>query len=99
MSVIGLVVKQARLAEMEAALTRAHDDIVAAVEGALGAVDQRIDGWDPGTISRAAQIDHQQRLRQGVERLTQALLDVRAQLAAVATKAHEVEVENVALCD
>ena len=37
--------------------------------------------------------------RDGVEKLAKALDTVRVKLAEVATKAHEVEVENVAIVD
>ena len=99
MSEHSLVVRQASLAEMEAAMTTAHDQIVSQVRDLLSRVNVRIEGWDPATASRAAEMDYQQRLSDGVERLAQALEDVRTRLTEVAADAHDIEVENVALVD
>lgn len=99
MSELSLVVEQASLSEMEAALSTAHDEIVEQVDGLRERVNARIEGWDPATASRAAELDYQRRLADGVERLTQALETVRTKLAEVATAAHETEVENVAIVD
>lgn len=99
MSDLSLVVKQASLAEMEAALSTAHDEIVEQVGTLCERVNARIEGWSPATASRAAETDYQRRLTEGVERLTQALETVRTRLAELATSAHETEVENVAIVD
>lgn len=99
MSEISLVVKQASLAEMEQAMTAAHEAITSQIKDLLTRVNGRIDGWDPSTASRAAEIDYQRRLSDGVERLARALEDVRTRLGEVAAAAHECEVENVALVD
>lgn len=99
MSEISLVVKQASLTAMEQAMTTAHDAITQEVTDLLTQVNARIEGWDPSTASRTAEIDYQRRLSEGVERLAQALDDVRAKIAEVAQDAHETEVENVALVD
>ncbi len=99
MTDISLVVRQASLSDMEAALTAAHDEIVEQVRSLLEQVDARIQGWDPGTASRAAEMDYQRRLHEGVARLTAALETVRAKLAEVREDGHETEVENVALVD
>jgi hypothetical protein len=96
---MSLVVKQGSLADMESALGTAHDAIVKQVHDVLEQVSSRIAGWDPSTASRAAEMDYQRRLADGVERLTQALDTVRTKLAEVATEAHEVEVRNVAVVD
>lgn len=96
---MSLVVKQASLAEMESAMTAAHDDVVKTVQDALDRVNAKIQGWDPSTASRAAEMDFQRRLTAGVEKLAAALETVRTKLAEVATEAHEVEVENVAIVD
>ena len=99
MSDLSLVVKQASLAEMGEALGTAHDDIVDRVQTLLEQVNTRISGWDPSTASRAAEMDYQRRLEEGVARLTKALDTVRTKLAEVATEAHEAEVKNVAIVD
>ena len=99
MSGMTLVVKQGSLSDMESAMTTAHDEIVSQVKDVLEQVNSRIQGWDPSTASRTAEIDYQRRLEQGVEKLTKALDTVRAKLADVATAAHEAEVENVAIVD
>jgi hypothetical protein len=94
-----LVVKQGSLSDMESALGTAHDAIVKQVADVLEQVNSRIQGWDPSTTSRAAEMDYQRRLTDGVEKLTQALDTVRTKLAEVETEAHEVEVKNVAVVD
>ena len=97
MSQMSLVVKQGSLSEMQAARTTAHDAIVEQISTLLEQVNARIEGWDASTASRSAEIDYQRRLSDGVERLTEALADVKAKLAEVAQDAHEAEVENVAI--
>lgn len=99
MSERSLVVRQGSLSDMEAALTAAHDEIVAQIDTLLGQVNARISGWSPATASRAAEMDYQRRLREGVERLTAALEQVRAKLAEVREDAHSTEIDNVALVD
>lgn len=99
MSELSLMVRQASLAEMEAAMTTAHDKILERVTDLLTQVNARIDGWDPSTPSRAAEMSYQQRLSDGVDRLTKALDGVRTKLAEVAADAHDTEVENVAIVD
>lgn len=99
MSDVSLVVKQASLAEMVNAMTVAHDDIVEEIESMIAAVNAKISGWNAATASRAAEMDYQQRLNDGVQRLTEALVTVRSKLEEVASDAHEIEVENVAIVD
>ena len=99
MSDLSLVVKQGSLSDMESALSTAHDAIVKQVHDVLEQVNSRIQGWDPSTASRAAEMDYQRRLAEGVAKLTTALDTVRTKLAEVATEAHEVEVKNVAVVD
>lgn len=99
MSDASLVVKQAQLSEMEAAMTAAHDEIVEQIRSVLDQVNSRIQGWNPATASRAAEMDYQRRLNDGVTRLTAALDNVRTKLAEVREDAHQTEVENVALVD
>ena len=67
MSDMSLVVKQGSLADMESALGAAHDAIVKQVHDVLEQVNARIQGWDPATASRAAEMDYQRRLGDGVE--------------------------------
>jgi hypothetical protein len=96
---MSLVVRKASLSDMEAALTAAHDEIVEQIRSLLDQVNARIQGWSPATASRAAEMDYQRRLRDGVDRLTAALEQVRAKLAEVREDAHSTEVDNVALVD
>ncbi len=44
-----------------------------------------------------AQLEHQQKLRDGVKRLTEALDQVKAKVATYREDAREIEVENVAI--
>ena len=99
MSDMSLVVRQASLSEIEAALSTAHDELVEQIDSLCERVNARIEGWSPATASRAAEMDYQRRLADGVERLTKALETVRTKLAEVAGSAHETEVENVAIVD
>ena len=96
---MSLVVKQASLAEMGAAMTAAHDDIVVEDRRDADLGELHIAGWSPTTASRAAEMDYQRRLKEGVEKLNKALDTVRTKLAEVATDAHEAEVTNVAIVD
>jgi hypothetical protein len=90
---MSLVVKQTSLSDMEAALTTAHDEITEQIRSVLEQVNARIVDWSPSTASRAAEIDYQRRLRDGVDRLA------RAKLAEVREDARLAEVGNVALVD
>jgi hypothetical protein len=93
------VVTPARRAERGAASTAPHDDIVSKIDETLTSVSSTIAGWSPSTASRAAEMDYQRRLKDGVEKLNKALDTVRTKLAEVATDAHEAEVTNVAIVD
>ena len=97
MSGRGLVVRFGDLEAMEQAMTAAHEQILAQVSAVLDDVNAQITGWSASTASRAAEMDHQRRLRDGVESLCQALDRVRAALAEVRADAHDTEVRNVAL--
>ncbi|MBC7633923.1 hypothetical protein [Aeromicrobium sp.] len=99
MSEASLVVHQGSLDEMTAAMTQAHDTITTQVQSALDKVNAEIAAWSPATTSRAAEMNHQQKLRDGVERLTAALEKVRAALDTVAESARDTEVKNVAIVD
>jgi uncharacterized protein YukE len=94
-----LVVQHGSLSDIDAALTAAHDDITSQIEDALSKVDSETAGWNRNTPSAAAHAQYQQKLRDGVERLTAALEKVRTALADVATSAHDTEVDNRAIID
>ncbi|AWB93597.1 hypothetical protein [Aeromicrobium chenweiae] len=94
-----LVVEQGALADIGAALTSAHDEIARQVADALAKVDAETSAWSDATLSGAAHAQYQQKLRDGVERLTTALEKVRVALADVATSAHDTEVDNRAIID
>lgn len=97
MSEISLIVRQGSLEDMEAAMADAQSTITSQIQSTLDRVDSEVSGWSAATTSRIAQIDYQERLRAGVEKLTDALEDVRTALADVAGKARDAEVENVAI--
>lgn len=99
MSEAGLVVRQASLAEIETALTAATEAITQAVTTAMLDVDREVHGWSTATASRAAELDYQRRLKQGVERLTSALEQVRTAVADHREDARRIEVQNVALME
>jgi uncharacterized protein YukE len=65
----------------------------------LAKIDTETAGRNPGTPSAAAHAEYQQKLRDGVERLTAALEKVRTALADPATSAHDTEVDNRAIVD
>lgn len=94
-----LVVEQGALADIGAALTAAHDEITTQLDDALTKVDAETAGWSVTSLSGAAHAEYQQKLRDGVERLTKALEKVRVALADVATSAHDIEVDNRAIID
>jgi hypothetical protein len=95
----GLVVRQGSLAELEEALAAASGAIADAVTTAMADVDREVRGWSATTASRAAQLDHQRRLCDGVERLTAALDQVRTAVAEHREEARRIEVRNVALME
>ncbi|MEV7397652.1 hypothetical protein [Aeromicrobium sp. NPDC092404] len=97
MSEISLIVRHGSLEEMQTAMADAHETITTEIQAALDKVDAEVSGWSTATTSRIAQSDYQERLRSGVEKLAAALEDVRTALEDVAGKAHDAEVENVAI--
>lgn len=97
MSQRSLVVHQAALSDIEAAMTSATGSIGSHVTGLLDAVNAQTGAWTPETGSRIAQAEHDRRLREGVARLTEALDRVRAAVATYREDAREAEVENVAI--
>ena len=67
------------------------------IDDLLEQVESLTPGWDESSESHAAHLEHQQRLRDGVKRLTEALDQVRSKVATYREDAREIEVENVAI--
>ena len=97
MSERGLVVHQGSLSTMETALADATTAITTQINDLLEQVETLTPGWDETSDSHAAHAEHQQKLRDGVEKLTEALDQVKAKLASYREDAREIEVENVAI--
>jgi uncharacterized protein YukE len=93
----GLVVHQGSLSTLETALGDATTAITAQITDLLEQVETLTPGWDETSESHLAQLEHQQRLRDGVAKLTEALDQVKARLATYREDAREIEVENVAI--
>lgn len=97
MSERGLVVRQGSLSTMETALADATTAITTQINDLLQAVETLTPGWDETSESHMAHLEHQQKLRDGVEKLTEALDQVRSRLATHREDAREIEIENVAI--
>lgn len=97
MSERGLVVHQGALSTMETALADATTTITQQIDDLLKQIELLTPGWDEASESHAAHLEHQQRLRDGVKSLTDALDQVRTKLATYREDAREIEVENVAI--
>lgn len=97
MSERGLVVHQGSLSTMETALADATTAITTQINDLLQAVETLTPGWDETSESHMAHLEHQQKLRDGVEKLTEALDQVRSRLATHREDAREIEIENVAI--
>ena len=97
MSERGLVVHQGALSSMETALADATTAITTQVDDLLEAVENLTPGWDETSESHMAHREHQQKLQDGVAKLTEALDQVRSRLATYREDAREIEVENVAI--
>jgi uncharacterized protein YukE len=97
MSERSLVVHQGSLSTMETALADATTAITTQINDLLDEVEKLTPGWDETSDSHAAHLEHQQKLRDGVETLTEALDQVKAKLASYREDAREIEVENVAI--
>jgi len=93
----GLVVHQGSLSAIESALADATSALRTQVDDLLEQVEQLTPGWDETSESHLAHVEHQQKLRDGVEKLTEALDQVKARLATYREDAREIEVENVAI--
>lgn len=97
MSERGLVVHQGSLSAIESALADATSAVRTQVDDLLEQVEKLTPGWDETSESHLAHVEHQQKLRDGVEKLTEALDQVKARLATYREDAREIEVENVAI--
>jgi len=97
MSERGLVVHQGSLSTMETALADATTAITTQINDLLEQVETMTPGWDETSESHMAHLEHQQKLRDGVQKLTEALDQVKSKLATYREDAREIEVENVAI--
>ncbi|MDT0188069.1 hypothetical protein Q9S36_48565 [Microbacterium sp. ARD31] len=97
MSERGLVVHQAALSSMESALADATTSLTQQIDDLLQEAERLTPGWEESSESHAAHLDYQQKLRDGVKQLTDALDQVRQKLATYREDAREIEVENVAI--
>ncbi len=97
MSERGLVVHQGALSTIESALADATTAITDQITELLDQVETLTPGWDETSESHMAHLEHQQKLRDGVQKLTEALDQVRSKLATYREDAREIEVENVAI--
>jgi uncharacterized protein YukE len=93
----GLVVHQGSLSTLETAMGDATTAIRTQIEDLLEQIETLTPGWDETSESHAAHLEHQQRLLDGVQQLTEALDKVRTTLATYREDAREIEVENVAI--
>jgi uncharacterized protein YukE len=97
MSERGLVVHQSALSSMESALADATTSLTQQIDDLLQEAERLTPGWEESSESHAAHLDYQQKLRDGVKQLTDALDQVRQKLATYREDAREIEVENVAI--
>jgi len=97
MSERGLVVHQASLSTMETALADATTSITQQINDLLDEAERLTPGWDETSESHIAHLEHQLKMRDGVKRLTDALDQVKTELATYREDAREIEVENVAI--
>ena len=97
MSERGLVVHQDSLSTIETALADATTTITTQINDLLEQVEKLTPGWDETSESHMAHLEHQQKLRDGVKRLTDALDQVRSKVATYREDAREIEIENVAI--
>lgn len=97
MSERGLVVHQGALSNLETALADATTAITTQINDLLDQVETLTPGWDESSESHMSHLEYQQKLRDGIERLTEALDQVRSKLATYREDAREIEVENVAI--
>lgn len=93
----GLIVHQGSLSTLETALGDATTTIATQIAELLEQVETLTPGWDETSESHLAHLEHQRKLRDGVQKLTEALDQVKAKLATYREDAREIEVENVAI--
>lgn len=97
MSERSLVVHQGSLSSIETAMGNATTEITRQIKDLLEQVERLTPGWETSSESHAANLAHQQKLRDGVERLTNALTEIKGKVASYREDAREIEVENVAI--
>jgi uncharacterized protein YukE len=97
MSERGLVVHQSALSSMESAMADATTSLTQQIDDLLQEAERLTPGWEESSESHAAHLEYQQKLRDGVKQLTDALDQVRQKLATYREDAREIEVENVAI--
>jgi hypothetical protein len=93
----GLVVHQGALSQIEEAMAAATSALTEHLTTTLDLVNTQTAAWTEETRSRRAQRDHERRIREGVVRLSEALDEIRAAVAAHREEARAVEIENVAI--
>ena len=93
----GLIVHQGSLSTLETALGDATTAITTQIDDLLQEAERLTPGWEESSESHAAHFEYQQKLRDGVKQLTDALDQVRQKLATYREDAREIEVENVAI--
>lgn len=92
-----LVVHQGSLTDMETAMATATSAITDHLTALLDTVNTLTPHWTEETPSRVAQRAQEQRIRDGVDRLTEALDSVKAAVAAHRERSRDAELENVAI--
>ncbi|RYB94366.1 hypothetical protein EUA93_08430 [Nocardioides oleivorans] len=97
MSERGLVVHQGSLSSMETAMADATTKITEQIDALLTQAESLTPGWDESSESHIAHLEYQQKLRDGVKRLTDALDQVKSKVATYREDAREIELENVAI--
>ena len=97
MSGRSLVVHQGSLSSIETAMSNATTEITRQINDLLEQVEKLTPGWESSSESHAANLEYQQRLRDGIERLTNALDQIKGKVATYREDAREIEVENVAI--
>jgi hypothetical protein len=94
-----LVVHQGSLEALEAAMTTAHDHLLAEVAAVRAQVRATLVAWSTATDSRQAQLEHDAALQRDVEAVAAALDGVRVALEQVRAEARQAEIDNVAILD
>lgn len=97
MSERGLVVRQASLSEIEAALKTASDALRQQFKDLTEEVNKLTPSWDPTSESWAAHRDHQTKLNDGVKALADKLDKIRTTLGDYREDARQIELDNVTI--